>query len=115
MNNHPTQSHLFWVAVTVLSLLTACCVITYFRPYGFPAFIVSTAYLGIVVIGEFYCEENWLHSLPERWRLILNLIIPLAWLALAILKFMKFKENRPVRRDLDHHRKIAAFEPLPFL
>jgi hypothetical protein len=86
MRNHPMESYAFCVIAAVLIFLAVCCVITYLRPFGFPAFITSTAWVGLVAVLEVFVEEGQLHSLPRLLRLILVWLIPLAWVVKGILK-----------------------------
>jgi len=86
MCNHPMESYAFCVIAAVLIFLAVCCVITYLRPDGFPAFITSTAWVGLVAVLEVFAEESQLHALPRSLRLILVWVIPLAWVLKGILK-----------------------------
>ena len=58
LHNHATESPKFCLIAAVLALLTVSSLITYFRPRGVPAFITSTAYVGVILIGGIFEAGN---------------------------------------------------------
>ena len=49
--NHVTQSTAFRVTAVALAFFSLSALIAYIRPRGIPAFITSTAYVGVFAIG----------------------------------------------------------------
>jgi hypothetical protein len=85
-HNHPERSSTFRVAAVVLSVLAVCSVITYFRPRGFPAFITSSAYVGVIVVfGVFEAGELLQKfSLPRWLEIVIAAAMLLLWFAKGI-------------------------------
>jgi hypothetical protein len=49
-HNHMERSNAFRITLVVISLLSICSGITYFRPRALPAFITSTAWVSLIVM-----------------------------------------------------------------
>jgi len=96
--NRMLQSPAFCLCAAIVALLAVCSLITYFRPRGLPAFITSTAYVGVFLIGGIFVAGSELRNVDQRWSFILGSIILLAWVLRGI---SAVRAARQAARELD--------------
>jgi 4-hydroxybenzoate polyprenyltransferase len=83
-SNDPERSTLLCVSGVVLCVLFFCAFLAYFRPRGLPAFIVSTAWVGLLVIFGAYLAGTELSHFDNFWAKVLFFLVVAAWLVKGI-------------------------------
>lgn len=104
-DNHVSLSITFRVTAIVLAFITLCALIAYFRPRGIAAFIKSTAYVGIFVIGGIMLAGVELVHLNGIWVSILAILSLVGWTAIGIYRATaSYREARKVDQETKERR-----------